>query len=841
MNTDPLKDLKPEDASLAQKLGAVAEQINHNPFFESQLDNQLQERFASKKPGRTFAIRQFLPSLGWIALAVALVALTTFMFRSLLPGKTTQPGIVTEIPFGPAATDTPVPVELATPTVDSNSPSGQNYDWRGTQLTLAQPLPESPAEANIYQLKPEQKATLEEARALANRFGLDGEVYQSASLYPGKQDYFFTDGKQSLAVSSDLYFAYTSDMVKAYNNFTQTTNPNAEKIIGDFLISHGFDFPYKVETDELYGGYVVEPLSPDGVPMRYEYYSSRPLLVTLDENGQVLRFEANLMDYESTGDLRYSILSAEEAFHKILDPNQVTGLIESAHSGSQSFNEWRRAYLENQDVTIYGYVSSIPALDTAKPSFVQIDAYTASGNIDGMDTLRPNTYIEATGQFIAEGGIEKFNVESWKVSELAEEGLTGTIQRDGQNLILATDTGNLILPDIPANMPLPFESAYVVGVKIGDTIDWKLIDDRMGYGGRGGGGGGGFGFYKLNLSGTPVPFPTPTPQQNANSDGGRFVVKAGDTLEAIAQYYGISVDELMKANNISNPDTIYVDQQLIIPGMQSTPEAHPFEKQRGMLTVNIYKRQDGSQRVEYGFSTSDPTNPYLILEGNNLDELRNYHNRPVDIWGVTEGVNTQGMPMVKVDRFEIPFPDLKFQIMKGTEKKIDVQGKSALFFTSDNGTEYVQLAGCYGLLGSESMVGTGKAGEEVLLEALAVPDLTMDGYPALCVFSTSMAISPKNGQPIELTVTADQPYVMDEPAPPQNYTTPTATIDKVELVYFVTNQHWQVDHLDGGPQYIQPAWKFSGHYSNGDVFEILVQALKQDYLLPERAPYIQGG
>ena len=63
----------------------------------------------------------------------------------------------------------------------------------------------------------------------------------------------------------------------------------------------------------------------------------------------------------------------------------------------------------------------------------------------------------------------------------------------------------------------------------------------------------------------------------------------------------------------------------------------------------------------------------------------------------------------------------------------------------------------------------------------------------------------------------------------------------MELTYYVTNQHWQVEHLDGGPQYIQPAWRFSGHYSNGDEFEILVQALKQEYLLPELAPYIQGG
>jgi LysM repeat protein len=842
MNTDPLNELNPEDVHFAKKIKTEAGQINLDPLFESQLDNRLRERYALKKRGNMFPMRRLLPIMGWSTLAIVLVILTDIMIRSLVPNIKTQPGNATGLPIGPAATLTPARIELSTPAPDSNIPNQQSYDWRGTRLTLAKPLPESPLDATVYQLKPDHLATLDKARALAEKFGLGDEVYQAPGQVSGTTDYFFTDGKQSLSVNSNLFFLYTADMVKAYNYFTKATNPNAENIIRDFLSSHGFDFPYKVETDELYGGYVVEPLSPDGFVMRYEWYSSRPMLFTLDENGQILRFEANLMDYESTGDQKYSIISADEAFQKILDQSQVTGMIESAHSESQSFNEWRRAYPENQDITFYGYVSSIPALDAAKPSFVQIDAYTASGNINGLDALQPNSYVEATGQFMTEKGVEKFNVSSWKSSVQAEEGFTGTIRRDGQNIILATDTGNFILPDVPVDMPLPFDSAYVVGVKIGDTIDWKLIDDRMGYGGVGGGGGGGLGFYKLNLSGTPVLFPTSTPEQNVNPGETQYTVKAGDTLSAIAQANGITIDELMKANNITDPGMIYIDQQLVIPGMQPTPEAYQFEKQPGMLTVNIYKSQDGSQRVEYGFSTNDPAYPYSILEGDNLDELQNYHNRPVEIWGITDGMNGQGIPVVKVSRFEIPYPDLKIQIMKGTEKKIDVRGISGLLLKSEDGNDYVQLfPNCYDVIGSEAMVGTGKDGEEIVLEALKIPNLTFGDYPAICVFSTSMAFNPKDGKPVELTVTADQPYVMDEPIAPENYTPPTATIEKVELIYFVTNQHWQVDHLDGGPQYIQPIWKFSGHYSNGDVFEILVQALKQEYLLPELAPYVQPG
>ena len=841
MNADPLKNLEPENARLAKKLKAAVGQIELDPFFESQLGDQLKERHASKTRSRAISLHRSLSVLGWITLAIAFVALTTFMFRSLLPGKTTQPVTFTSLPVIPlpAPTETSVPTDQPPPTLES-----QSYDWRGTKLTLAQPLPEAPAEANLYQLKPGQHATLDEARALANRFGLDGEVYQSANLYPDTSDYFFTDGKRSLVVSSDLYFTYTADMAKAYNNFTQTTHPNADKIIGDFLSSHGFDFPYKVETDELFGGYAVEPLSPDSYPMRYEYYTSRPMLVVLDENGQVLRLEANLMDYGSTGDKKYGLLSAEEALQKILDPNQITGMIESFTSASRPTNEWRRVYPENQSLTIYGYVSSIPALDPGNPPFVQINANTATGNIQGLDGLRPNTYVEATGQFITENGIEKFGIDSWKISKLTEDGFTGTIHRDGNNVVLATDSGSFTLPDVPNDMPLPFESAYVVGVKVGATVEWTLIDDRMvGGSGGGGGGGGGLGFYQLNLSGTPVPFPTPTPQPGAGES--QYIVKAGDTLSAIAQAYGITVDELMQANNITDPGTIYVDQPLTIPGAQSTSASHQFEKQRGMLAVTIFKQKDGSQRVQYGFTTSDPAYPYVTLEGNDLNELQNYNNRPVDIWGMTDGVNNNGFPTVNVSRFEIPYPDLKIQIMKGTEKRASVQGKAILLFTSEQGKDFIQLApNCYDTISPQEIVGTGKDGEGVLLEALAIPGQTFGGYPTICVFSAGMADSPKGEQPVELTVRADQPYVMDEPtepAPSGNSTPPSATIEKVELIYFVTNQHWQVGHLDNGPQYIQPVWKFSGHYSNGDVFEILVQALRQEYLLPELAPYVQPG
>ncbi|MBI3741278.1 MAG: LysM peptidoglycan-binding domain-containing protein [Chloroflexi bacterium] len=45
-----------------------------------------------------------------------------------------------------------------------------------------------------------------------------------------------------------------------------------------------------------------------------------------------------------------------------------------------------------------------------------------------------------------------------------------------------------------------------------------------------------------------------------------YVVQWGDTLYSVAARYGVTINALMQANNLHNPDFIYVGQRLIIPG-----------------------------------------------------------------------------------------------------------------------------------------------------------------------------------------------------------------------------------------------------------------------------------
>ncbi|MBI5715525.1 MAG: LysM peptidoglycan-binding domain-containing protein, partial [Chloroflexi bacterium] len=59
---------------------------------------------------------------------------------------------------------------------------------------------------------------------------------------------------------------------------------------------------------------------------------------------------------------------------------------------------------------------------------------------------------------------------------------------------------------------------------------------------------------------------TPSITAQAQSSGPQYVVQAGDTLFNIAQSFGVSLADLQKANNITDPTKIVVGQSLTIPG-----------------------------------------------------------------------------------------------------------------------------------------------------------------------------------------------------------------------------------------------------------------------------------
>jgi LysM repeat protein len=57
----------------------------------------------------------------------------------------------------------------------------------------------------------------------------------------------------------------------------------------------------------------------------------------------------------------------------------------------------------------------------------------------------------------------------------------------------------------------------------------------------------------------------PTAAPTAATGTQEYTVQAGDSLSAIAAQFGVTVDALIQANNITDPNTILVGQVLTIP------------------------------------------------------------------------------------------------------------------------------------------------------------------------------------------------------------------------------------------------------------------------------------
>src|SRR5271169_3395238 len=56
--------------------------------------------------------------------------------------------------------------------------------------------------------------------------------------------------------------------------------------------------------------------------------------------------------------------------------------------------------------------------------------------------------------------------------------------------------------------------------------------------------------------------------QTQQPNGPTYIVQPGDTLGLIAYRFGVTVDDLIQANNLANPNAITAGTPLIIPGLQ---------------------------------------------------------------------------------------------------------------------------------------------------------------------------------------------------------------------------------------------------------------------------------
>jgi LysM repeat protein len=69
----------------------------------------------------------------------------------------------------------------------------------------------------------------------------------------------------------------------------------------------------------------------------------------------------------------------------------------------------------------------------------------------------------------------------------------------------------------------------------------------------------------LPYPGMPVPTSTPIPADLPRGTELTYFIQAGDTLAGIAAAFNSTMDAIIEANDLEDPNAIFVGQQLIIP------------------------------------------------------------------------------------------------------------------------------------------------------------------------------------------------------------------------------------------------------------------------------------
>lgn len=82
---------------------------------------------------------------------------------------------------------------------------------------------------------------------------------------------------------------------------------------------------------------------------------------------------------------------------------------------------------------------------------------------------------------------------------------------------------------------------------------------------------------------------TPAETSPAASSGGSYVVRSGDTLDAIAARHGTTAGALARLNGLTDPDVLSVGRRLTVPGSRpALPGATPTSSAQVAALIHLY-------------------------------------------------------------------------------------------------------------------------------------------------------------------------------------------------------------------------------------------------------------
>ncbi|MDY6875306.1 MAG: LysM peptidoglycan-binding domain-containing protein [Chloroflexota bacterium] len=384
---------------------------------------------------------------------------------------------------------------------------------------------------------------------------------------------------------------------------------------------------------------------------------------------------------------------------------------------------------------------------------------------------------------------------------------------------------------------------------------------------------------ETHATATPAPVPT-VAGQPASPRPITHTILAGETLQGIAWQYGVTAEAILRANGLTEPKGMRVGQVLVIPtpsetmdeapsgnvvpvGPMPTPTAPPggrtgtsgggyspppvlptpplepgqrVEGLEGQLSATIYESGDGESRTLRQGSgqalqvtlAEMPLIPEpgweVRLSGVGLADVEPYNRLRVRVWGryVVEG----DQPVIQVERYETAYPDQRVQAWLGTVEIATVEGREVALFQTREGERYVLASSLRhpDLDWYRQAIG----GHQVLQEGVVRPE-TFGGYPVIEELGSRWG-----GDVDRMTGLEDHQRAAGAPVQvvrPEEPPLPgKAFVEQVELVYYAVPVADIAYAGDPSLRVVQPVWRFVGHTEDGATFEVLVQAVRDEYL-----------
>lgn len=227
------------------------------------------------------------------------------------------------------------------------------------------------------------------------------------------------------------------------------------------------------------------------------------------------------------------------------------------------------------------------ATDTPKSPFPPpVQAVPGTGSTTGLPFPPAEDNAQVTDE--AEPTAETPEATSAETTTEMPETTQSVSVPEGAGIILSsnqptTTTASATPPPLPANTStytvVRGDTLFRIAQRFGTTTSVLaslngITNPSLIYAGQ---------VLRIPAAGTPAPSATPTTPPSRPPQGDAYVVQRGDTLYRIAVRNNTTVSALVAANNITNPNVIFVGQRLVIPGATTTaqqPTAQPSSTQQ---------------------------------------------------------------------------------------------------------------------------------------------------------------------------------------------------------------------------------------------------------------------